>query len=389
MSKKDKSNVAWIFGAYYLCSSLLSKIKAKYSHAEYYAIDASASFADLYNLLVSVSCFSSCKLIVITELPEMTDGDRKKLKEALETLDESNLIVFYMIDSADEKNLFGAVEKIGKIYQFESTVPLSSAKEWLHKRIGELNIKLDDDAMQSLLENTQTIQNGKSVLADTLENSLQRLIAYEPEKQSYSIDDVIATATFCENFIIWNLLSACDSRNYEDCINQFDKSISLHSNVIAALNETLNLMTWKYRMLLVIKDLMANGCSQQVAIEKTSAIRKVGFEGAGLGAVTKSQLVQSGANKGNPTTVWNQGVCNQSVNSFYGKKPQIEIYSRKDLFVIVECLEESLYWARTCKFDNEALLIADIVFATICNKMDNVAIKKMKASLNKMREIYE
>jgi DNA polymerase III delta subunit len=94
MSQKDKTNVAWIYGSYHQSLYTLQRIRQKYAHAESYVIDNNNKFADLYNLITSTSCFHACRLIVITDLPDMTDSESKILREQITKLDSTNLLVF-------------------------------------------------------------------------------------------------------------------------------------------------------------------------------------------------------------------------------------------------------------------------------------------------------
>ena len=389
MSQTIAHNVAWIHGAYHQSHEILTRIKTKYQHAEYYKFNATSNFADLYNTLTSTSCFSACKLIVIHEMMDISDGDKKKLREVLENLDKTNLVVFYLIDPQSEKTLYSLVQKIGKIYAFDDLISTQNLSEHIRDRCKQSGINLDDDALSILMENTQKVQNGKFFHADTIECALKRLLLYEFGKTTYNKNDVVATTAFCQNFIIWNIFNACDKKSYEDCLNEFDKSVNMADNAVVALHELINIMLWRYRMLLSIKELMANGCSQQAAIEKTTQMRKISFEGFGFNSVARQQIVQSGNNKGMPAAAWNAGVCNQVVTSHNGKKPVIELYSRKEMYVIVEWLESSIYWARSCKYANTAYVVADTIFAVICNSFANEELTVLRKSLNTMREVYE
>ena len=180
-------------------------------------------------------------------------------------------------------------------------------------------------------------------------------------------------------------MNACDERNYEKCLNAFNKCVAANADPIKAINEILPMMAWKYRMLLCMKELLANGASTEEAVLKASSIRKVAFESSGLKAISKTNLIESGQDKDKPVPVWNQRACSMAVSGNYGRKPQIEIYSRKDLYLIVKCIEDSLILSRTCSSQGEASLIADVLFMTICSVIDSASVSKIIKSLNKVR----
>jgi hypothetical protein len=314
----------------------------------------------------------------------MTESEKDKFKLAIEKLEGNVWVIFFMIDPSDARAIYNTVKKFGKLYEFDDSVASNSATDWINRRARELGFELDQEAVAAIAENALLV-NDKETALDPLESTLQRLTLYAPGKKVYSFEDVISTAAFYNNFIIWSLMNACDERNYEKCLNAFNKCVASNADPIKAINEILPMMAWKYRMLLCMKDLLANGASTEETVLRTSSIRKVAFESSGLKAVTKTNLIESGPDKDKPIPVWNQRACSMAVSGNYGRKPQIELYSRKDLYLIVKCIEDSLVLARTCTSHGEASLIADVLFMTICSVLDSASVSKILKSLNKIR----
>lgn len=381
---ENKNNTAWISGAYYLAKPALAKIREKFKGAEFFDCYENTLFSKLMTWLSSNSCFADNRLIVIHALPKMTESEKDKFKLAIEKLNGNVWVVFFMIEPSDARAIYNTVKKFGKLFEFESTVENSSAPDWINKRARELGFELDQESVSAIAENAMLVKD-KDTALDPLELTLQRLTLYAPGKKSYSFEDVISTAAFYNNFVIWSLMSACDERNYEKCLNAFSKCVSANADSIKAINEILPMMAWKYRMLFCMKELLANGSSIEEAVLKASSIRKVGFESSGLKAVSKTNVIESGQDKDKPVPVWNQGFCSRAISGNYGRKPQIELYSRKDLYLIVKCIEDSLVLARTCTSHGEASLIADVLFMTICSTMDSASISQILKSLNKIR----
>lgn len=381
---ENKNNAAWVSGAYYQAKPLLAKIREKFEGAEFFDCYENTLFSKLMTWLSSNSCFADNRLIVIHALPKMTESEKDKLKLAIEKLEGNVWVIFFMIDPSDARAIYNTVKKFGKLYEFDDTVASSSATDWINKRARELGFELEQEAVLAIAENALLVKDKETAL-DPLESTLQRLTLYAPGKKIYSLEDVISTAAFYNNFVIWNLMNACDERNYEKCLNAFSKCVASNADPIKAINEVLPMMAWKYRMLLCMKELLANGASTEEAVSKASSIRKVAFESSGLKAVSKTNLIESGPDKDKPIPVWNQRACSMAVSGNYGRKPQIEIYSRKDLYLIVKCIEDSLVLARTCSSHGEASLIADVLFMTICSAVDSASVSKILKSLNKVR----
>ena len=381
---EKKNNAAWVSGAYYLAKPSLAKIREKFEGAEAFDCYENTLFSKLMTWLSSNSCFTDNRLIVIHALPKMTESEKDKFKLAIEKLDGNVWVIFFMIDPSDARAIYNTVKKFGKLYEFDDTVASNSATDWINKRARELGFELEQEAVLAIAENTMLVKDKETAL-DPLESTLQRLTLYAPSKKIYSLEDVISTAAFYNNFVIWNLMNACDERNYEKCLNAFNKCVAANADSIKAINEILPMMAWKYRMLFCMKELLANGASTEEAVLKASSIRKVAFESSGLKAISKTNLIESGPDKDKPIPVWNQRACSMAVSGNYGRKPQIEIYSRKDLYLIVKCIEDCLVLARTCSSHGEASLIADVLFMTICSAIDSASLSKIVKSLNKTR----
>lgn len=374
MSDKQKVNVAWISGAYYLAKSVLDKIKEKVKDTESFTCDSYTEFSKLYTMLNSNHCFGSNRFILVFDLPDMTDGEKKKLKLSIENLPEDILLVFYMIDPSKEKAIFNSVEKIGKIYHFENKVSFSNAKDWVDKRTSELGIEIEELAKLAMVENCG-YNDKKEINLDILNSAIEKLVLYAPNKKTYNLNEIIATSSFYESFIIWDLLNACDDKDYDKCLNLFEKCVLTSRNVVEALNSVINTLVWKYRLLLFIKDRLAYKIDKETVSKEASSIRRVSYNGTGFNAKTEIDLVKTGPNEGLPVCIWNSGVVFKAINSQYGKKASIELYSRKELYLIIKCLEDCLIFTRSCKYDNEAYLIADIIFMTISSVMDNKSLK--------------
>jgi len=114
-------------------------------------------------------------------------------------------------------------------------------------------------------------------------------------------------------------------------------------------------------------------------------LRKISYTGTGLDARAKVDIVESGPNAGNPSTAWSSRVISSATDGFYGKKAAIDIFSRKELYLIVKVLEDASYLIRSCDTENEAMLIADMISMTVCSSFDSKNIDRICKSLMKSR----
>lgn len=384
-----KVNVAWISGAYYQAKPVLDKIKEKVQGAETFVCSSTTPFNLLYEAMKSNFCFGSNRFILINELPEMTDSEKKKFKALLENVSEDILITFFMLDPSSEKSIYTIVEKVGRVYDFLSTVALYDAKGWVDKRCEELGIKLEDNAKTAMIENCG-LNEKRLIDLDILNMALEKLTLFAPGKKLYDLNDVITTSSYYDNFIIWDILNACNEKDYEKCLNLFEKCILSRAGPKDALNEIINILVWKYRMLIFLKEGMAtkrkNGTPDiDLIIAEASAMRKITYKGQGFAAETKIDPIQTGDNQGKPSVAWGVKLIRDAIFGEFGRKPALEFYNRKELYLIMKCLEDCLILIRSCQSENEANLIADIIFMTICSAGDSKVPKSLQDNLLSMR----
>lgn len=384
---ENKINVAWISGSYYLAKSVFDKIKEKTVGIETICCDETTEFTYLLANINSNQCFGTNRLIVVYDLPELTDSEKKKLKTAIENVSSDVLLVFFMIDPSDESAIFNSVNKVGKVYHFEPLVHSSSVGEWIDKRISELNASITSEAKDAIRDNVHYDSKGNANI-DILNSILEKLTVYSPGKKEYNITDIIVTSAFAENFIVWDLLKSCDEKNIDKCLNLFHSCVMTNNNAMSALNEVINVLVWKYRLLFFLKERKANNAKidSETLIKEACDIRKISYIGTGFGAKTELVITQSGPNEGKPASVWSPYVVSKEINSSYGKKSTLELYSRKELYLIIKCLEDCLFLARTCNDNSEAYLISDIIFMTICSSLDINSIKRIQNNLMKIRK---
>lgn len=383
MSEKKK-NVAWISGAYYFAKSVFDKVKEKVKGLDIFICDSDTEFNKLYSQLVSNYCFGTNRFVLVRGIPEMTESEKKKLKAIIENLSEDILLVFFMIDPSKEKAIFNSVEKIGKIFHFDQFIPLSEAKGWIDKRLSELGIEIEEKAKQAMAENCG-YNDDRKINVDILNSAINKLILNAPGKKIYDISDVVVTSSFYDSFIVWDLLNACDDKDYEKCISLFHNCILTSKNTIEALNKVIHTLVWKYRLLLFLKEKIAHKVDSQTINKMASSIRKIAYNGTGFNATTRIDIVKTGENEGGPVCTWNSGIVFKAMSGQYGRKSTIELYSRKEMYVIMKCLDNCLILTRSCTSEAEALLIADIIFMTISSSVDEKIPKLLQEHLMKIR----
>jgi hypothetical protein len=332
--------------------------------------------------------FESAKLVVVSGLPAMSEAEKKHFKTIIENLSENIFLIFFMLDANKYKNLYSFAKSNCKMYETEDEISISSFNAYVNKRLHELGIEIKTEDVEYMAQNLQKTNNNKFFSTDTIEILLAKLILFADNKKTFDRNDIFAIVDNSNNYIIWDLFNACDQKDYVKCLNLFSQCVSNHYDAVQAANEVLSIFAWKYRMLLACKEKVAQKMNTQQICKFVSDIKKVNFVGTGLQVKSVKIEANDETTNGKNNSLWSYNLCEQSMNGFYGKKPSIDVYSRKELFVIVETIQNLMVALRSCRMQTQAYLLLDLLFATICREMNDEIINKIKTSLYKMDD-YE
>jgi DNA polymerase III delta subunit len=394
MNDKEKNvRVAWISGGYHRGRTLFKKIKEKFAHLDCFECTEETSFEYLMMQLQSDSCFDEGKLVTVFGLPKMTDSQKKKFRAVIEKLGNSLYVVFFNLDPAKEKALLTLVQNVGKVYEFEETMDQKSAVAWVQNRCSELKAGIDERTANALVQACGYDPALNAIGVDMLEMAVRRLKLYDPSKKEFDLADVTATTVFLENFVIWDLLGACDSKDYDRCQMLLSKMSAGDEDPRGSVHHLLSTLAWKYRLLLFLKDRFAtfkgDNAKHQI-MQEAGALRKFSSDGQGFAAVLKCEPVASGPNAGKPSAQWSSGVITTALDGFYGRPASLGLYSRVELYVINQSIYEAMISLRQATSESAAIMIADTVLMSICSKLNHRQSKQLlKSFQNEFAEVQE
>ncbi|MBI4709306.1 MAG: DNA polymerase III subunit delta [Candidatus Portnoybacteria bacterium] len=218
-------------------------------------------WAELGNMLGSISMFAEKKLIVIKEASLAAKSDQQKLKELLEKKktekDEDIILVFFESKKPEKGELFDWLAKKSEMAQnFEY---LSGVKliNWIKKEVENFGGKILPQAAEKL---------AGSVGSDLwqMHNEIEKLVAYKAEDPIGEKDiDILVKAKFDPN--IFNTIDALASRNKTLVYKLLHQHLSQGESEIYILS----MFVYQFRNLLQIKSLSEQGTQFGALAKKT------------------------------------------------------------------------------------------------------------------------
>lgn len=209
----------------------------------------------------SLPFLSEKRLVIVENL--FLRGLKETIKEIIDFLPhlpETADLVFYEQDKLDEKfiNLF---KKIGQVFKF-NLLEGDSLARWIEEEVKREGGKIERAAVDRL-----AIYVGNDLWQ--MSNEIKKLIAfkYEDDKKEPVIlqEDVglLTKANF--NATIFNLIDALGNKNSRKTLSLLVKFLETGEAELSILG----MITYQFRNLLIIKDLVSQGLSFEAMIKKT------------------------------------------------------------------------------------------------------------------------
>jgi hypothetical protein len=247
-----------------------------------------------------------------------------------------------------------------------------------------MGYSIDSSTATALIENCGFDASLNGIGSDMMEMAIYRLIMCLPSnKKQINMEDVELSVFKHENFIVWDILNAIDSQDYDKCINLIHKASKVESNVVQSVASVMNTLLWKFRLLLFLKDKIALNKDISKAGLAALEMRKLRKQGSGYSSTMNVEIAKTGESAGQPSPCWSKMVIQQCLEGFYGKPPSINVFSRRDIYRIIRSIQHAVHFLRISSSEKEAFLLSDIVFMTICKTLDDKHIKQIMQSFEK------
>tara|TARA_B100000614_G_scaffold262915_1_gene301184 strand:- start:11458 stop:12627 length:1170 start_codon:yes stop_codon:yes gene_type:complete len=379
MSEKKKPQVAWLSGGYHSRRARLRSIRERFNGFEQAEIDGEMSVGYLIQKLRDGGCFDPKRLIIVHAMPQFKGVKKKNVDDIIKALSRMNddcFVVFNGLDKIKDKALFEFSQKNGKVYDFETKFERKQAEFYIEDRLESMGMKAESGVAEMLIENCAYDAAVGGLGADQLEMALQRLILYVAPEKQVRVVDVEATMYSFDNFVIWDLVNALDVRDYGRCMKMLSQAHLVDPNIPAAVTQMMTTLLWRYRLILLLRESVSNGASQQEAIQHATEVYKLTKTGTGLSARMTSEPYKTGDKAGEPQSVWTHNVARNCCEGMYGKTASLDLWSRRDIYRLILVLQEAMALLRGTS-ENESLMIADMVFMKACNLLPDKQVEQV------------
>jgi len=372
MSTTKQINVCLLTGNFHDRQQVLEQLKSQLGDFELSVFDGSETFEYIYSQVISQSCFSEKRLLILNALPKYKGTQQtfmKKFKEMLKNVPEDCVVVLNNIQVSPQFTKY--IKEIGKVFEYEKVIDRQEAPYWIVQELKKLDKKIEEIDADVLVESMKLVEytsNGwkkHGVNVDSLMLSLNKLCSYLGNRKVVKREDVVAICIDSKEFIIWNLMNLLDDKNYAGATTMLAKAISPEKLV----DESYYLMTtmlWRYKCLLYLKECMAQGWDEDKIKYEFSLLHKM--KRSGLGGKMSMEL--SLQKDGKPQQLFSEAMMRSNLKGRYGQRPSVANYSRKELFYIVKAINEGLTKIRIGCTQTEVLLVFDSIFMMICGVVD-------------------
>lgn len=378
------TRVCWVHGNAKERKSFIARIKKQFEGEDIKTYGDDVSYEYFERQVLCNSCFSDKRLIIMTALPIPATSKQtmmNHMKKLLSNLPEEVMFVVDGIDPAEEKAFYKFVTELGgRVEIYASKLDPNDAPEWVVGNFATYNkqISIEDAGMLVKVAGFDPVLGGIS--ADQLNLAIMKLVSYAGKTKQITKDDITATAYLSEEFVFWRIFDAMDNKNLEACIDVMHKMCLEEDSVRSAVEKLFHICLPRFRLLFFLKEAQSGGANRTTLSNEASSLIKLSQSGAGMHIKMYPAIIETGDNKGKQQPAFNANAINTALNGFYNRRPTLELYSRRDLYRIIKCLQESMVEMRYRNTDAGLMLLTDVLFYTICNKSTDQHLDKLRTS---------
>jgi hypothetical protein len=373
------SQVCWISGSLHHRKLTLNKLKGQFAGHDILRMGSDVNYAYFEHQIYSSSCFSDKRLLIVDSLPQPSGTKPtmlKNIKKMLENIPNDLVIVFDGIDPKDEKALFEQVKSIGHVFHTPDLVENNHAAAWTMEQFAAADKNITEKDAGLFCATCGFDSSVKGLSGDILRLGIRKICSFMGRRKNVTESDVIINIFPSEEFVIWSIFDAMDSRDLISCHNAFFKLVNdSDGDISSAVHLLFNLSLPRYRMLLFLKESIAKGQRIGDATHSCLSLVKMKATGTNFNIVIAPEQTENGVK-----SQYSEYGIRSVLHGSYGKKPPIEVYSRRDLVRIFNCLTHSMSELRL-RSEANLLLLVDVLFLTICSNVDDTLLEKIRNSL--------
>jgi DNA polymerase III delta subunit len=377
------TKVYWFDGNYHERKALLGRMLAAHPEHEVRRFDGEYTFPYLEEQVYNASCFADKRLFIVRDFPKPATTRPTMLnhmKKMLDNIPDDLTLVFYGIDDEETIATYVGKSKVGKLVHFPVKLEPAAAAGWLVAKFHENGKTISPEDAQLIVDLNGYDPTVKGIGIDALNLVVKKLSMYlGGKKKVVSKEDILTTAFPSEEFIIWTISDALDSKDIGRCYEAWNKLLAntTSGGVSSAIHTLFAVIQARYRLLVFLKESLAQNLTKSQAASQAAAFVKLKQSGKDF---LMTMLPDIAATTGNPQPLWSDFVVQGALNGNFGRKPGIDLYTRKELFRILQVIQDASVEMRYRTTDAGLTLLVDALFFAACGKMDDTQLATLRKS---------
>jgi len=373
------TKVFWMSGGMHDRKLTLDKIKSQFPSAEVVIVEGAFTVAYLEHVVRQESCFVDERIVLVKNMPYPSTTRPtmlNHLKKLIDTIPDTCVLVFDGI--FDEKAISAHVGKVGKLFITDEKITINNGVAWIQSVLDEYGKSIGDNEAILLMETCGYDKVLGGIGVDIMRIACEKLSFYLGRRKSITADDVLNASVPSQDFVIWRTFDAMDARDICACHNAYTRLCDQEQSVIGATTVLFAISLPRYRMMLFLKENLATGITKQEAVQQALSIPKLTSQGKDWEMTTIVDMGETGQKM-----AFSEFAVNAAVFGNYGRKPSLELYSRRDIVRIINALYigSSEIRARG-NSDVAAKILVDSLFLAVCTNIDDNIIAKLREPYN-------
>jgi len=366
-------NLCWISGGYFDSKDTLQKIISFLDKPTIFKYGDDDNPYSIESSINEISLFEANRIFILEFLAKfdgMSDAkSNQRWINLLSNIPDNTIVILYGLDKSKYKKIFEHITKIGKIFLFPKTLGIVEGKEYCIKLVENNGKKIDTNDLTVLLETA--IGSDKEYNVDILRMNCEKLFRYTGKNKKITASDISVAIKKSNEYVIWDIINAFEKKDLVLCINLFGKACKT-SSVPAVTRMILNMLAWKIKLLLLIKENMVDGKNKEEVVKNVQSLHKFKIEHG----IIKAEETVNGTLK----NAYSPQVINMC---FYNNRgvPSIDAFSRVELFRIIQAIDDCLIRIRYDETDEVCTLMLYSVFMTVCNVIDYSSGNNMRRNI--------
>jgi len=253
MPPKDLTSYLFLGEEDFLKEAELKKLKSRFlenatkdlNYSVFYAKDKDFKLKEMLDILNTAPFMSPKRFVILKDADSLSDGDKESVLFYLKNPKDSSIFV---INSKAVKIKEGFILEASKLARLVRSSRLTDTEiaAWISRRAYSAGKKIGPDAINLIKEN---LPNDLLVLSSSVDN----LILYTGKKAEITRQDVEKVIYIAPLKTSFDLLDAIEKKDIKLALNIFT-SIQKYKKRETEL--LLGLLSWQFRMLLRVKELL-------------------------------------------------------------------------------------------------------------------------------------